>query len=242
MNRQPKITRREQQDFIRDEAVRMLHFAVRACPCNGVGCATCDGKMKYFDDPIPIKGAITSGMNSKKKEANFPILESGSYKLLVEARYRFVRGDRLKPFGMREFEQFDEVLSVEKAELTHTPINIRGVRISFQGPEGGNGVLDYKPGIDFTIEKEYFGRVPLLSKQITWITDPPTGQEKFSVRYGYYPDFEIEDTPPANLSESQLLIQQIPLKKITVGGQEKSKSYEKSSDAVRGVQSGLNYV
>ena len=238
MNRQPKITRREQQDFIRDEKINLLHFSVRACPCDGVGCSTCNGKMKYYDNPVPIYGAITSGMNTKKKEAQFPTQNIGTYKLLIEARFHVSRGDRVTPFGMREFEQADEILKVSESMLTYIPINPRGVMISFIGQDG---VIDYKYGRDFTIEREFYGRVPLFSKQIKWIVDPPNGQEKFSARYGYLPDFEIEEIPSAEMSQGQKLIQTLSLKKITVGGQSKTKSYEKSSDAVRGVQRGLQY-
>lgn len=233
MNKQPKISRREQQAFIRDEAVRLLHSAVRACPCDGVGCANCNGKMKYFDDPVPIYGAITSGMNSKKKEAQLPTIKKSTYKLLVEARFRVSDGDRVTPFGMREFEQVDEVLPVSESKLTFIPINPRGVAISFISEVG---VINYKYPRDFTIDREYYGRVPLYSKQIKWEIDPPKGQEKFSVRYGYLPDFEVGETPVANMSQGQLLIQELPLKKITIGGQTKTKSYEKSSDAIRGMK------
>jgi len=239
MNRQPKITRREQQAFIRDEKINLLHFAVRACPCDGVGCTTCNGKMKYFDNSVPIYGAITNGVNTKKKEAQFPTIKESTYKLLVEPRFRVAEGDRVTPFGMREFEQADEVLSVSEAMLTFIPINPRHVRISFKSADGV--VIDFEPIRDFTIAKEFYGRVPLYSKQIVWVTDPPNDQEKFSVRYGYLPDFEIEEIPTARMSQGQLLIQELPLKKITIGGIKKEKSYEESSDAIRGVKRGLQY-
>jgi hypothetical protein len=234
MNRQPKISRREQQSFIRDEAIALLHFAIRTCPCNGVGCATCNNKMKYFDDPVPIRGAITSGMNTKKKEGQFPTIREGSYTLLVEPRYRVSSGDRVTPFRMREFELSDEKLPVSDPFLTYIPINPRNVQISFINP--GGGVINYKYPKDFTIEKEFYGRVPLFSKQIKWVINPPTGQEHFSARYEYYPDFEVGEIPVANMSQGQRLIQNLPLKKITVAGQKKTKSYEQSSDALRGLQ------
>ena len=234
MNRIPKVSRREQQSFIKDEAVALLHFAVRACPCNGVGCSTCNNKMKYFDDPIPIRGAITNGMNSSKKEGQFPRIKEGSYTLLVEPRFRVSSGDRLIPFRMREFERSDEVLPVSSPFLTYIPINPRGVTISFVNP--GGGVIEFRYPRDFTIEREFYGRVPLYSKQIKWLVNPPAGQEQFSARYEYYPDFEVGEVPVANMSQGQRLIQSLPLKKITVAGQTKSKSYEKSSDAIRGLK------
>lgn len=240
MNRQPKITRREQQDFIRDEAIRMLHFSVRACPCDGVGCETCNGKMKYFDNPVPILGIITSGMNSRKKEAQFPSIKVSTYKLLVEPRFRVTAGDRLTPFGMREFEQIDEILPVEDPKLTFIPITPNGIKISFIAPDG---VINYKYPADFTVDREFYGRVPLFSKRIKWIVSPPNDQEKFSVRYGYLPDFEVEEIPPANMSQGQKLIQELPLRKITTGGEEKIKSFEESKDAIRGIDyGGLEYV
>ena len=179
MNKNPQISRREQQAFIRENGDRILHFSVRACPCDGVGCFQCDGKMKYFDDPVPIYGAIIDGANKKKKEAQFPAIHMSTYKLLVEARYHTAEGDRLTPFGMREFETADEILSVAEAKLTFIPINPRNISISFRTQDG---VLDYNYGQDFTVEKELYGKVPLYSKQIVWITDPPDDQERFSVR------------------------------------------------------------
>lgn len=233
MNRQPKITRREQQDFLKDENIRFLHFAVRVCPCDGVGCSTCNNTMKYFGDPVPMRGAITSGMNSKKKEAQFPTVNKGSYKLLVEPRHRFVKGDRIIPFGMREFEDIDEKLPVSDPQLTFIPINPRGVAISFIGVDG---VIDFRPIYDFTIRRKLYGRVPLYSKEINWEIDTPEDQEFFSARYGYYPEFEIDEIPAANLSQGQLLIQQLDLKKITINDVKKQKSNENSSKAVIGVQ------
>lgn len=233
MNRQPKITRREQQDFIRDEAIKLLHFAVRVCPCNGVNCQTCHGSMKYFDDPVPIYGVPTTGMNSKKKEPELPSARISTYKLLVEARYRVAEGDRLTPFGMREFEMIDEVLPVSDPKLTFIPINPRGVSISFIGTDG---VINYQYPKDFTIDRKLYGRIPLFSKEIKWQIDPPKDQEKFSVRYGYLPDFVVEEIPPARMSQGQLLIQELPLRKITLNQEEKEKSYEKSSDAIVGMK------
>lgn len=234
MNKEPKVPRREQQNFIRDEAIKLLHFAVRTCPCNGVGCSVCNNKMKYFDDPVPIYGAITSGMNRKNKEAQFPEIKEGSYVLLVEARFRISAGDRVTPFGMREFEQNDEVLPVSEPFLTYIPINPRGIKISFIN--SGGGVLNYVYPNDFTMDKQLYGRVPLWNKEIKWIQDPPNDQEAFSARYEYYPDFEVGEVPVANMSQGQRLIQNLPLKKITVAGQSKSKSYEQSSDAIRGLK------
>lgn len=234
MNRQPKITRREQQNFLRDENIRFLHFAVRVCPCDGVACSNCNNTMKYFDDPVPMRGAITSGMNSKKKEAQFPTVNKSSYKLLVEPRFRIAKGDRITPFGMREFEEIDEIISVEDPLLTYIPINPRLVAISFKS--NTDGVINYRPVHDFTIRRKLYGRVPLFSKEIEWLVDPPGGEEKFSVRYSYYPDFEIDEIPVANLSQGQLLIQQLDLKKITINDVKKQKSFENSSKAVVGIQ------
>lgn len=239
MNRQPIISRREQQDFIRDQGTKMLHFAIRACPCDGVGCRTCDGKMKYYDDPVPIHAAITNGMNSKKKNPPFPTQKIGQYNLIFEPRYHITDGDRVTPFGMREFEDISEILTVEEAKLTFIPIKPRGVTISFTQKDGG--VVNYVYGVDFTIEKEFYGRVPLWSKQIQWINNPASGQEKFSVRYGYIPDFELDGTPVARIAQGQTLLPEGPLKKLTIGGQKKAKSHEQSSDAIRGVKGGLQY-
>ncbi len=136
MNRQPKITRREQQAFIRDEGTKWLHFAVRNCPCNGLNCPQCDGSKKYFDEPVPVWGALTNGMNTKKKEAQFPGQQISTYKMLVEPRYRIAKGDRVTPFGMREFEMTDEIIPVIDSTLTYMPINPRGVEISFVGGDG----------------------------------------------------------------------------------------------------------
>lgn len=242
MNKQPKVTRREQQEFIRDEAIRMLHYALRVCPCDGVGCKNCNGKMKYFDTPVPIYGIITSGMNSKKKEAQTPTVRKGFYKLLVEGRFRISEGDRLIPFGTREFEGIDEILYTSDPKLTFIPINPWNVQISFLAsnelnPNQANyGIVNYRYPNDFTIDRENYGQVTLFSKSIKWITSPPSDQEKFSVRYQYYPDFVVEEIPPAKMSQSQRLIQELPLKKITIGGEEKEKSFEKSSDAIRGLK------
>ena len=63
--------------------------------------------------------------------------------------------------------------------------------------------------------------------------DPPG--EHFSARYGYYPEFEIDEIPAANLSQGQRLIQQIDLKKITINDVKKQKSNESSNSAVLGV-------
>lgn len=233
MNRQPKISRREQQAFIRDEGTKWLHFAVRNCPCNGVNCPQCSGTKKYFDEPVPVWGALTNGVNSKKKEAQFSGQQISTYKMLVEPRYRIAKGDRVTPFGMREFEVVDELIRVNDSTLTYIPINPRGVTISFKG---GDGVLEFKYGSDFTIEREFYGRVKLFSKKIKWLIDPPTGQEKFSARYMYIPDFEVENIPPARISQEQLLIIELPLKKITVAGHKKAKSYEQSKEALQGLR------
>jgi len=232
MNRQPKITRREQQAFIRDEGTKWLHFAVRNCPCNGVSCPQCEGTRKYFDNPVPVWGALTNGMNSKKKEAQFPEQQISTYKMLVEPRFRITKGDRVTPFGMREFEMNDEVILVSDSTLTYMPINPRGVTISFVG---GDGVLEFKYGRDFTIEREMYGRVKLFSKTIKWLVDPPA-QEKFSAHYMYLPDFEVENIPAARISQEQLLIQELPLRKITVRGNVKAKSYEQSKEALQGLR------
>ncbi|MCK4826056.1 hypothetical protein KA005_60475 [bacterium] len=234
MNREPAITRREQQEFVRLNGGRMLHFSIRSCPCDGVGCEVCGGKMKYYDDPVPLWGIITGGMNTKKKEAQFPTINKSSYKLMIEPRHRVARGDRITPFGMREFEQNDEVLLVSVPELTYIPINPRGVKISFIS--NGGGVINYEYPRDFTIEKEYYGKVPLYSKTIKFLADPPSDQERFSVRYEYIPDFEIDEIPVANMHQEQRLLTEIPLKKIIIGGQLKTKSHEQSSDAVRGMK------
>jgi hypothetical protein len=233
MNKEPKITRREQQAFVTDETIKMLHFAVRACPCDGVNCPNCNGKMKYFDDPVPIKTILSTSMNSKKKEANLPTVYMGEITLLIEPRFRVAKGDHLKPFGIREFEEHDEVLPVENPFLTHTPVNPRMVTISFVGQDG---VINYKPYKDFEIKRKMYGRIPLWDKEIRWLTEPPSGQDKFSVRYGYTPDFEIDEIPNPNISQGQLLIQQIKLKKIIIAGQEKQKSYENSNDALIGMK------
>jgi len=233
MNRQPKVTRREQQDFVRDEAIKLLHYAVRVCPCDGVNCPNCNGAMKYFDDPVPIRGILTTGMNSKKKDANLPTIRMGTYKLLVEARYRISEGDRVIPFGIREFEMIDEIALVSDSQLTFIPTDPRRVAISFIGFDG---VINYRYPGDFTIDRELYGKVPLFSKQIKWLVDPPADQEKFSARYGYYPDFVVDEIPPARLSQGQLLIQELPLRKITIGGDVKERSYEKSSTAIIGMK------
>lgn len=239
MNRQPIISRRDQQEFIREQGTRMLLFAIRACPCDGVGCRTCDGKMKYYDDPVPIHAAIINGMNSKKKNPPFPTHKEGSYRLLVEPRYHVADGDRLNPFGIREFEDISEILTVKEAKLTFTPINPRGVTISFSQKNGG--VINFLYGRDFTIDREFYGRVPLWSKQIKWVNNPSSGQEKFSVRYAYIPMFEVDGTPVARIAQGQTLLPEGPLKKITVGGESKAKSHEESSDAIRGVKAGLQW-
>lgn len=233
MNRQPKITRREQQDFIRDEKINLLHFAIRACPCDGVSCPKCNGKMKYYDKPVPIYGAITSGVNTKKKYEQMPAVRMSNYKLLVEPRFRITEGDRLTPFGMREFEQIDEIIDVAESKLTFIPINPRGVTISFMSDDG---VVDYKYPQDFTIDREFYGRVPLYSKQVQWVTQPQSGQDKFSVRYGYLPDFVVEEIPPARMSQGQTLIQELPLKKITLNSEENQSSYEESKNAIIGLK------
>lgn len=233
MNRQPKITRREQQAFIRDEGTKWLHFAVRNCPCNGVNCPQCEGTRKYFDDPVPVWGALTNGMNSKKKEAQFPEQQISTYKMLVEPRYRITKGDRVTPFGIREFEMKDEVILVSDSALTYIPINPRGVEISFVGADGA---LVFKYGRDFTIERELYGRVKLFSKTIKWLIDTPEKQEKFSAHYMYIPDFEVENIPAARISQEQLLIQELPLRKITVSGNVKAKSYEQSKEALQGLR------
>jgi len=233
MNKEPKITRREQQAFITDETIKMLHFAVRLCPCNGVNCPTCGGKMKYFDDPVPIRTTLAQSMNNKQKDANLPYIQMGEITLLIEPRFRVAKGDRMKPFGIREFEEKDEILPVESPFLTHTPVNPRMVTISFAGADG---VVSFKPYKDFEIKQKLYGRIPLWDKEITWITQPPTGQEKFSVRYGYVPDFEIDEIPNPNISQGQLLLQQIKLKKITLAGEAKIESYENSNDALSGIK------
>ena len=151
--------------------------------------------------------------------------------MLVEPRHRFVKGDRVVPFGMREFEDIDEKLPVSDPLLTFIPINPRGVAISFIGVDG---VIDFRPIYDFTIRRQLYGRVPLYSKEIIWEIDPPG--EHFSARYSYYPEFEIDEIPAANLSQGQLLIQQLDLKKITINDVKKQKSNENSSKAAIGVQ------
>ena len=150
MNKEPKISRQEQHRFVREENIRFLHFAVRACPCDGVGCQQCGGKMKYYDEPVPLYGAITNGSNKKKKEAQFPTVNMSNYTLLLEPRFRIAKGDRITPFAMREFEQADEILPVEQSLLTYIPINPRGVSISFVTQDG---VINYKYPDDFTIER-----------------------------------------------------------------------------------------
>lgn len=217
----------------------MLHFAIRTCPCDGVGCRTCDGKMKYYDEPVPIHAAITNGMNSKKKNPPLPTQESGAYKLLYEPRFHIADGDRVTPFGMREFEVVSEILTVKEAKLTFIPIDPRRVTISFSQKDGG--VINYVYGLDFEIKRELYGKVPLWSRQIGWINNPVSGQEKFSVRYAYIPDFEIDGTPTARIAQGQTLLPEGSLKKLTIGGQRKAKSYEQSSDAIRGVRAGLQY-
>ena len=239
MNRQPIISRREQQAFIRDQGTRVLHYAIRACPCDGVGCRNCEGKMKYYDRAVPIHAALTSGMNSKKKNPPLPTQAVSSYKLLYEPRYHVADGDRFLPFGIREFEDANEILTVKEARLTFNPINPRGVTISF-AQEGG-GVINFLYGKDFTIKKEVDSPVPMWSKQIDWITNPSSGQEKFSVRYGYIPVFEVDGSPAARIAQGQTLLPEATLKKLTIGGESKAKSYEQSSDAIRGVKGGLQY-
>lgn len=230
MNRKPKLPRRQQQQFIRDEAVRLLHFASHACPCNGVGCDQCEGKMKYFDEPVPVYGIMTNAANTSKKEPEFPKIESGTFNLLVEPRFRLAKGDRLIPFGVREFEQVDEVLPVDNPILTYIPTNPRGVTISFQGG------IRFRPDRDFTIAREMYGRVPLFSKRVKWLAGTPNRQTMFSARYGCLPEFEVEEIPPARLSQGQLLMQQVSLRKLTVAGHEKAQSYEPSADAVIGMK------
>ncbi len=239
MNRQPIISRREQQAFINEQGTRMLYFAIRPCPCDGVGCRTCDGKMKYYDEPVPIRAAITNGMNSKKKDPQTTTQHQGNYTLLYEPRLHVSDGDRVTPFGMREFEDYSEILTVKEAKLTFIPINPRGVTISFSQKSGG--VVNYLYGVDFTIDMELYGRVKLWSKQIKWINNPQEGQEKFSVRYACIPDFEIDGTPEVRIGQGQALLPQGKLIKLTTGGQSKSKSHEQSSDAARGVKSGLTW-
>lgn len=237
MNKQPDITRRQQQEFLRKNGIRLLHFSVRACPCNGVGCNTCKGRMKYFDDPVPTYGALVGGRNTSKKEAQFPTFNMSDYTLILEPRFRVAKGDRLLPMGTREFETTDEVLPVFLSKLTYRPINPRMIQISLSGPQS---VINCRPIRDFTVELEYLGsnRVPLFSKQIKWITDLPTGHDYFSARYAYYPEFEIDEIPEAITSQGQLLMSQIKVKKITVGGDDEERSYEDSANAVRG---GIKY-
>ncbi|UCE67400.1 MAG: hypothetical protein JSU85_05130 [Candidatus Zixiibacteriota bacterium] len=189
--------------------------------------------MKYFDEPVPIPGALINGENTKKKEAQYPTIHISNYTLLLEPRYRVAKGDRLIPFGMREFETIDEILSVDVAELTYIPINPRGVQISFSGQDGA---INFRPIYDFRIERKFYGKVPLYSKKIDWITDIPDGKTHFSARYGYLPNFEIDDIPAANLNQGQLLMQKIPLRKITINGEEKSDSYESSVNPIRGMK------
>ena len=237
MNRQPIISRRGQQEFITSQKTVTLYYAVRACPCDGVGCQTCDGKMKYYDVPIPVRVAIVNGMNTKKKDPLFPMMKEGSYKLVYEPRLHIADGDRVSPIGIREFEDAIEIITVEDSKLTFSPSNPRGVTISF-AQEGG-GVIDFLYGKDFTIEKEQHGPIKIWGKQIKWITNP--SGENFSVRYNYVPTFEIDGIPPARIAEGQKLLPEAVLKKLTIGGESKSPSYEQSSDAARGVRAGLQY-
>ncbi len=222
---------------MRQESTRLLHFASRNCACStGVGCSKCNGKKRYFDEPVPIFAILTDGSNRSEKKSDMPRSQHGSYKLVVEPVYRVAQGDRVIPFGIREFEHVDETIDVERGRLTFVPINPRGVLISFPGSEG---IVDYRFGTDFTIKKEKYGRVPLFSKTITWLTDPLDGQTRFTARYDYLPEFEVAETPPARISQGQLVMQQLDLSKITVAGEEKTTSGRKSEATII---DGMEYV
>jgi hypothetical protein len=239
MNKLNIIPRRDQQRFIKDTKGIVLHYAIRSCPCDGVNCSVCGGKMKYYDDPVPINAAILAGNNSSKKEARMANIDMGNYQLIVEGRFALAKHDRVKPFGTREFEQLDEILLVEQSILTFTPIHPRLVTISFVNQS--SGVLSYEGDKDFTFDLESKnGGPPVYSKEIKWLTDPAIGQKKFSVRYQHYPEYEIQEIPSARFSEGQKLMQKIPLSKITLTGNIKTKSNEKSVDAVIG--GGMKYV
>lgn len=238
MNKLTIIPNRDQQRFIKGQKGTVLHYAIRSCPCDGVNCPVCGGKMKYFDDPVPLNAAILAGSNSSKKESRTPTNDQGRYQLIVEGRFVLTKHDRVKPFGSRDFEQTDEILLVESSILTFSPIHPRLVTISFINQ--GSGVLNYRGGIDFTFDLESKkGGPPIYSKEIKWIVDPAIGQKKFSVRYSHYPEYEIGEIPAARFSEGQKLMQKIPLEKITLTGNKKQQSHEPSADAVRG---GMTYV
>ncbi len=239
MNKLTIIPRRDQQQFIKGTKGTVLYYAIRSCPCDGVNCPKCGGKMKYFDNPVPINAGILAGSNTSKKESKFPTNDDGKYQLIVEGRFVLTKHDRVKPFGTREFEQMDEILFVESSILTFTPIHPRLVTISFVNQE--SGVLNYEGGVHFTFDLESKkGGPPIYSKEIKWITDPAIGQEKFSVRYSHYPEYEVMEIPTARFVEGQKLMQRIPLSKITLTGNTIQNSYEQSADAVKG--GGFDYV
>lgn len=238
MNKLTIIPRRDQQRFIKDRKSIVLHYAIRSCPCDGVNCPVCGGKMKYFDNPVPINAAILAGMNTSKKDSKKATADKGDYQLIIEGRFAVSRFDRIKPFGTREFELSDEIISVDSSVLTFSPIHPRLVTISFVN--GESGTLSYEGVKDFTFDLESKrSGPPIYEKLVKWITQPPTNQEKFSVRYQHYPIYEVGEIPSARFNEGQKLMQKIPLSKLTLTGNEMTKSNQNSADALIG--GGMNY-
>lgn len=237
MNRTGIISQRNQQSFIKRNGVILL-YSFRACPCDGVNCPLCGGKMHYYDKPTPLNAMIISGNNTSKKESETPMIDTGTYQLILEGRHVIGKHDRVMPIKTRNFEDINEVIEVDSSFLTFTPVAPRLVTITFVNQ--GSGVLNYAGEVDFTIDLEDHKEAPpLYKKEIKWITDPAIGQKRFSARYTCYPEYEVSDIPPARFSEGQRLMQKVFLSKITLNSGEKTPSFEKSERSVIG---GMQYV